>query len=53
MYIQFSYTLFFDPQAVPPEEYCQSCGCECYAPSLRCLRCERRRHVPDRPEREL
>ena len=47
MYIQFSYTLFYDPQAVPPAEYCQKCGCERYAPGLSCLRCERRRHVPE------
>ena len=53
MYIQFQYTLFFDPQTAVPEEYCKECGCECYAPGLNCLRCERRRYVPDRAEPKL
>lgn len=42
MYVEFPYTLFFDPQAAVPEEFCKACGCECYAPGLTCLRCERR-----------
>lgn len=42
MYIEFPYTLFFDPQAAVPEEFCIACGCECYAPGLTCLHCERR-----------
>ena len=50
MYIQFQYTLFYDPQAVPAEDYCRRCGCERYAPGLRCLRCERRAYVPDGTE---
>lgn len=42
MYLEFSYTLFFDEQAAPPAAFCRCCGCECYAPGLVCLRCERR-----------
>ena len=42
MYIQLEYTLFYDPQAAMPAEYCKTCGCERYAPGLHCLRCERR-----------
>ncbi|MEE0110339.1 MAG: hypothetical protein UEP57_05575 [Oscillospiraceae bacterium] len=42
MYIEFEYTLFSDPQVEVPAGFCQECGCECYAPSLTCLRCERR-----------
>ncbi len=53
MYIQFQYTLFYDPQAEIPAEYCRECGCERYAPGLHCLRCERRRYVPDRAEPKL
>ena len=34
--------LFADPQAARPACFCQVCGGECYAPSLICLRCERR-----------
>lgn len=34
--------LYRDPQAAPPRRHCPRCGGECYAPSLRCLRCERR-----------
>ncbi len=33
--------LFPDPQAQRPGCFCQRCGGECYAPSFRCLRCER------------
>ena len=43
MYIEFPYTLFYDPQAACPAEECECCGCECYAPGLHCLRCERRK----------
>jgi len=42
MYIEFPYTLFFDPQAAMPAEFCIRCGCECYRPGLFCLRCHRR-----------
>lgn len=42
MYLEFTYTLFFDPQAERPACFCQTCGCERYAPGLHCLRCERR-----------
>ncbi len=45
MYIEFPYTLFYDAQAAVPEAFCIACGCECYAPGLRCLRCDRRDHV--------
>lgn len=34
--------LFLDLQATVPRKYCNLCGGECYAPSLLCLRCERR-----------
>lgn len=42
MYIEFPYTLFYDPQAEIPAEFCIACGCECYNPGLHCLRCWRR-----------
>lgn len=42
MYLEFSYTLFYDEQAAIPGGFCKICGCECYAPGLHCLRCERR-----------
>ena len=35
-------TLFYDPQAAVPASVCPRCGGECYAPSLVCIRCERR-----------
>ena len=35
-------TLFYDPQAAAPACFCPRCGGECYAPSLTCIRCERR-----------
>ena len=54
MYIQIEYTLFYDPQAAMPAEFCIACGCERYAPGLHCLRCERRgKHDPDGTERVL
>ena len=54
MYIQLEYTLFYDPQAAMPADYCKACGCERYAPGLHCLRCERREgHDPDRIEPQL
>lgn len=34
--------LYIDIQTLPPAGFCPRCGCECYAPSLICLRCERR-----------
>ena len=34
--------LYVDPQAKIPACFCQNCGGECYAPSLICIRCERR-----------
>ena len=42
MYTELPYTLFYDPQAAMPAEFCKACGCERYAPGLHCLRCERR-----------
>ena len=45
MRITLEPTLYFDPQAARPAAYCPDCGGLLYAPSLRCLRCERR----DRP----
>ena len=54
MYIQIEYTLFYDPQAVMPAQFCRVCGCERYAPGLHCLRCERRGiHVAYGTEQEL
>lgn len=38
MYIQIKFMI--DPQTLPPAAFCPICGGECYAPSLRCLRCE-------------
>jgi hypothetical protein len=35
--------LFIDIQSLPPADYCPVCGGERYAPSLICLRCERRK----------
>ena len=35
-------TLFIDLQAAAPAYLCPRCGGECYAPSLICIRCERR-----------
>lgn len=34
--------LYFDPQAQPHAGFCRRCGGSLYAPSLRCVRCERR-----------
>ena len=34
--------LYPDPQQKRPACFCPRCGGECYAPSLACLRCERR-----------
>lgn len=34
--------LYIDKQLQPPACFCPICGGECYAPSLVCLRCERR-----------
>ena len=34
--------LYIDDQREPPADYCPECGGELYAPSLICLRCERR-----------
>ncbi len=33
--------LYIDFQASPPAGHCPCCGGECYAPGLRCVRCER------------
>ena len=35
--------LYQDEQALPPAGFCEVCGGEVYAPTLACLRCERRR----------
>ena len=40
--LQMEGTLFYDPQAAVPACFCPRCGGECYAPSLTCIRCERR-----------
>ena len=53
MYIEFTYTLFYDPQAAMPAQFCQGCGCERYIPGLHCLRCERKDHESDRTELQL
>ena len=53
MYLEFPYTLFEDPQAAVPAAFCEECGCECYAPGLHCLRCERRDHDTDGTEQDL
>ena len=54
MYIQIEYTLFYDPQAAMPADFCIACGCERYAPGLHCLHCERRgKHDPEGTERLL
>ncbi len=34
-------TLYIDPQTQPPAAFCPVCGGALYAPSLRCIRCER------------
>ena len=47
MYIECPYTLFSDPQAAVPASFCRDCGCECYAPGLVCIRCERREVYAD------
>lgn len=36
------HTLYIDPQDILPSAFCPHCGGERYAPSLVCLRCERR-----------
>ena len=39
--------LYFDPQAEIPAGFCVRCGGCLYRPTLRCIRCERRRsHDP-------
>ena len=35
--------LYIDSQNQKPAAFCRCCGSELYAPSLVCLRCERRR----------
>ena len=35
--------LYVDEQSLPPAGFCEVCGGELYAPSLACLRCERRK----------
>lgn len=40
MYLEFPYTLFYDPQAAVPEDFCPSCGGERYGPGRICLCCE-------------
>lgn len=42
MCILFIHTRHIDPQDIAPNAFCPHCGGECYAPSLVCLRCERR-----------
>ena len=46
MAITIEKTLFIDPQAQIPADFCPDCGAERYAPSLRCSRCERRSFRP-------
>ena len=41
-YKMFESSLYYDPQMAKPARFCPSCGGECYAPSLICIRCERR-----------
>lgn len=38
----YIHTLYIDIQSLPPACFCPHCGGERYAPSLVCLRCERR-----------
>ena len=33
-------TLYIDPQAQPPANFCPVCGGELYLPGLHCIRCE-------------
>jgi len=40
--------LYFDPQSVQPAQFCPRCGGECYAPSLICIRCERKEIQEDK-----
>lgn len=42
MILQIEPMLYPDPQAAIPACFCSVCGGERYAPSLVCLRCERR-----------
>lgn len=51
--MEFPYILFSDPQAVPPTEFCEECGGECYAPGHSCTRCERRNYDTDGTEPDL
>ena len=37
-------TLYTDPQTALIAAFCPVCGGALYAPSLRCIRCERRNH---------
>lgn len=53
MNTEFLSTLFYDPQAAVPARFCEVCGCECYAPGLHCIRCERRSHDNDGTEPQL
>ena len=43
MSIKIEPTLYIDPQNKKPAAFCPKCGGELYAPSLVCLRCERRK----------
>ena len=42
MSTEFKSVLYIDPQDQRPADFCEICGRELYAPSLVCLRCERR-----------
>ena len=42
MSIKIESVLYIDMQAQKPAAFCNHCGTELYAPSLVCLRCERR-----------
>ena len=40
MHREIEQMLYIDPQDQPPAGFCPVCGCELYAPSLTCIRCE-------------
>jgi hypothetical protein len=42
MSINIESVLYIDSQQQKPAAFCDVCGTELYAPSLVCLRCERR-----------
>ena len=43
MSIKIESVLYIDSQNIKPAAFCPECGGELYAPSLECLRCQRRK----------